>query len=402
MKMVKIESDEGSLNRDVISHILTRVPAKPLLSMKCISRGWNRIISSPSFIKDQLKNTKLVLNGFIVQDRYMFCKHDVKTISYIPVEPKNAAKVVHHKVFAFLPEDVVLLASCKGIVCCRSCLPSPNPTMYLCNPSNKDWIQLNWPPQSDITDSIALAFDFEPSKFKLVRVKRVQKNHDDYDDDDNDEEEEEDESFYFTFELYSSETKAWKKSNEICDCNDGLIKNKGVYIGGVLHWLTEGDQIIAFNVEKELSLMISVPVPACEFRTVPQACIGEYEGRLHYVQVSEQGLHVWCLDSLEDYFEFKWVLKHCKLLEDFEAEYPRLFLNLRNRVLESDDTNPWMNPLGFKDGKLLIKVSAELYIYDMKNDKIAHACSFLQLNPQSLSHPTVFPHSLTLVSLKDP
>jgi F-box interacting protein len=399
MKMLKVDNEndsEGCLNRDVIFDILSRVPAKPLLTMKCISRGWHSIISNRSFIKAQLQNTQLDLNGFIVQDRYMMSKRDIKTVSYIPVESKNSAKVVHHTVFSFLPEDVVVLASYKGIVCCRSCLPSPNPTIYVCNPSIREWIQLKWSPPCDITESIALAFDFdfEPSKFKLVRVKRIELNNDEDEDEDEDEED-----FFFTFELYCSETKTWRKSAEICNCKDDLIKNRGIYIGGFLHWLTEGDQILTFDVEKEMSLLIPVPVPpANEFRTVA-ACIGEYEGILHYVQVSEQGLHVWCL---EDLYEFKWILKHCKVLEDFEAEYPRFFLNLKNRVLESQDTtNPWMNPLGFKDGKLLIKVSAELYIYDMKKDKMAHACSFLQLKPQSMSHPTVFPLSLTLVSLKD-
>ncbi|CAJ2648299.1 unnamed protein product [Trifolium pratense] len=393
MKMIKVDNNEneGCLNTDVIFDILSRVLAKPLLSMKCISREWHNIISNRSFIKAQLQNTKLDLNGFIVQDRYMISKRDIKTVSYIPVESKNGAKVVHQMVFGFLPEDVVVLASCKGIVCCRSCLPSPNPTIYVCNPSNREWIQLKWSPPCDITESIALAFDFdfEPSKFKLVRVKCIELNNN-----------EDEGDFFFTFELYCSETKAWRKSTEICNCKDDMIKNRGIYIGGFLHWLTEGDQILTFDVEKEMSLLIPVPVPPANELRIVAACIGEYEGRLHYVQVSEQGLHVWCL---EDLFEFKWILKDCKLLENFEVEYPRFFFNLKNRVLESseDTTNPWMNPLCFKDGKLLIKVSAELYIYDMKKDKMVHACSFLQLKPQSMSHPTVFPFSLTLVSLKD-
>ncbi|CAI8615871.1 unnamed protein product [Vicia faba] len=404
MKMIKLGNEsEECLNSDIIDDILSRIPAKPLLGMKCISRRWQAIISNPSFIKSQLQKAELLLDGFIVQDGYMLSRQDVKTVTYIPVMSKNEdPPVVHHKVFTFLPEQVVVLASCKGIVCCRSLLPSPNPSLYLCNPLIREWIQFNCPIQSHVTDSIALLYDFEPSRFKLVRVKRCEKEVWEEEEEESQSESEEG-SFFFTFELYSSETKTWRKSQETCDCNHDLIKNKGVYIGGVLHWLTEGDKIITFNVEKELCLLISVPVPASQFRSVPEACIGEHEGKLHYVQVSENGLHVWYLDSLEDYFDFKWILKHFKTLEDFEQEHPRRFLNLKKRVSERVimDTNPWMSPLGFQDGKSLIKVSSELYIYDMKSDKTDHACSFRQLNPQSMSPSTVFPHSLTLVSLND-
>ncbi|KAJ1400388.1 F-box-like domain superfamily [Sesbania bispinosa] len=379
---------QSFLNNDIMFDVLSRIPAKLLLGLKCISRDWHHTISSRAFIKAQLENTGLVLTGFILQEKFMWCKVDIKAVNYIPVETIGAR--VQHMVFNFLPEEVVVLASCKGIVCCRSCLPSREPTIYVCNPSNKEWIQLKWPAH-DRRESIALAFDFEPSKdsidisykFKLVRVKQVENME---------------EELFFTFELYSSETRTWRKSNEICQCHSNLIKNKGIYIGGVLHWLTDDDQVLTFDVEKELSWLISVPVPSLEFRTVPEACIGESEGRLHYVQVSEEGLHVW---YLEDYYEFKWTLKHSKSLEEIEGEYPHFFLNLKNRVSErvSLDSSPWMNPLGFKDGVLLMKVSANLFMYDIKKNKMAQACSILDLNPQSTSNPTVLPHSLSLVPL---
>ncbi|XP_045807501.1 F-box protein At5g65850-like [Trifolium pratense] len=251
MKMVKVDNENESevcLNSDIIFDILSRIPAKPLLSMKCVSKVWKNIISNCSFIKAQLQNAQLDLNGFIFQDGYMLGKYDRKTVSYIPVESKNAAKV-YQGIFKFLQEDVAVLATYKGIFCCRSCLPSLNPTIYVCNPLNEAWIKLEWSPPFDIKESIALVFDFEPSKFKLVRV-RTELNND-----------EDEEDFFFTFELYCSETKTWRKSAEICNCKDGLIKNRGIYAGGFLHWLTEGDQILTFDVEKETSLLIPVPLP---------------------------------------------------------------------------------------------------------------------------------------------
>ncbi|XP_061364258.1 F-box protein At5g49610-like [Gastrolobium bilobum] len=376
------------VNSDILFDVLSRIPVKALLGLKCICRVWHRIISSRSFIKAQMENTEHVLTGFIYQEKFEFCNEDIEIVSYIPVETRGAK--VGHMVFNFLPEDVVILASCNGLVCCGSCFPFQEPTLYICNPSIKEWIKVEWPSHHRI-ENVALAFD--PSKdsidistkFKLVRVKQ---------------DENRDERLYLTFELYSSETGAWRKSNEICQCNNNLIKNKGIYIEGVLHWLTDGDQVLTFDVEKELSWLISVPIPTLEFRTIPEACIGESEGKLHYVLVSEEGLHVW---YLEDYYEFKWTLKHYKSLEEIEGEYPRFFLNLKNRVSQrvSVDTNSWMNPLGFKDGVLLMKVRAHIYMYDINNNnnKMTQACSIEDLNSKCTWCPTILPHSLSLIPL---
>ena len=41
-------------------------------------------------------------------------------------------------------------------------------------------------------------------------------------------EEEEEEGLYYTFEVYSSESGAWTQSNEICRCNNDLVKKKSV------------------------------------------------------------------------------------------------------------------------------------------------------------------------------
>jgi hypothetical protein len=52
--------------------------------------------SNSSFIKAHLQNTQLVLNSYIVQDKYMINKRDMKMVSYnVLVESKNGVKVVY-------------------------------------------------------------------------------------------------------------------------------------------------------------------------------------------------------------------------------------------------------------------------------------------------------------------
>lgn len=388
------------LNNDIFFDVLSLIPVKTLLGLKCISKEWHRIISTRSFVRAQMEKSELIISGFIFQEKFMWTNEDIKTMSYINIpqlghhNTRSTKAKVHQKIFAFLPEQVVVLASCNGLICCRSCcFSSPTePTLYICNPTNKEWICLDCV-NYDKNESIALAFDpFKhpvdiSTKFNLVRVKQVG----------NENKKDEDE-LYFTFEIYLSETRSWKKSTEICHCSNSLIKNKGIYIGGILHWLTDGDQVLTFDHENEISWLISAPVPSTEFRTIPEACIGESTGILHYVMVSEEGLHVW---YLEDYYELKWALKFWKSLEEIEGENSRFFCNLKNRVLqrESVDVNPWVDPLGFKDGVLLMKVCANLYLYDIEKNLMAEACNLQELNSNFLPYPTVIPYSMSLVPL---
>jgi hypothetical protein len=378
----------GFFNSDLPHNVLSRLPTKTLLGLKCVSKGWHKVISERSFIQDQLQKHKPIVSGFIFQGKYQWCNEDIKIVSYIPVESKVSQ--VQQMVFDFLPEVVVILASCNGLVCCRSCFPAQDPAIYVCNPSNKQWIRLN-SATPDQHSTIGLVFDpaRDPvnisTKFKLVRVKQLKI------------EEKEEEELYYTFEVYSLETGTWTKSNEICHCNSNLVKNKSVYVGGILHWQTNGDKVLTYHVENELSWLISVPVPATEFNTIPEACIGDSEGKLHYVMISEEGLHIW---FLEDYFEIQWTLKYSKSLLEIEEEHPR-FYNLHERVTQrvTYDMDPWMVPLAFKDGLLLMRVSAKLYLYHIETGMMKEACTLAKLGPNSMYCPVVLPYSMSLVPL---
>lgn len=109
------------------------------------------------------------------------------------------------------------------------------------------------------------------------------------------------------------------------------------------------------------------------------------------------GLHIW---FLEDYFEFKWTLGHSKSLQEIEEEHPR-FCNLHQRVAQrvTCDMDPGMVPLAFKDGLLLIRVSAKLYFYHIDAFKMKEACTLSKLGPSSLFCLVVLPYSTSLLLL---
>uniref|UniRef100_A0A7N2LEN1 F-box protein At3g26010-like beta-propeller domain-containing protein n=1 Tax=Quercus lobata TaxID=97700 RepID=A0A7N2LEN1_QUELO len=63
----------------------------------------------------------------------------------------------------------------------------------------------------------------------------------------------------YSFVIYSSETGKWKTSLEVCYCKDELHENKHIYINGRFYWLTSNQNIITFEVDEELSGVITVP-----------------------------------------------------------------------------------------------------------------------------------------------
>ncbi|KAL5746897.1 hypothetical protein ACOSQ2_024194 [Xanthoceras sorbifolium] len=374
------------LNKDVAFNVLSRLPTKLLLGLKCVCKGWQQLLCDCDFMKVQSQKREQ-MSGFFFQQRFQWCPDDIKTITYIPAEFKCSG--LNRTVFSFLPEDVVMLASCNGLVCCRSCVPFDDPAIYVCNPVNKEWIKLNWT-RADRDSHIALAFDpcqnaMERSiDFKLVQVHQFEATPD---------------NLYFSFDIYSSDTGAWRMSKEICQCDDKLYKNKGIFIGGVLHWLTDGDKILTFNIENELAWLIAVPLSSAQFESITGSCIGESDGQLYFVMVSEDGLHVWLQ---QDSFEFKWTLKHAQTLEAMEAEHPHFLYNLRERVTRRPfyDSEPWMDPLAFKDGYLLMKVCDKIYLYHVETNKMKKVCTLSELGANFTFSPIVLPYSLSMVPLK--
>ncbi|KAK1584400.1 hypothetical protein Q3G72_032713 [Acer saccharum] len=384
----EVETEEmdnfGFVNRDMAINVLSRLPTKLLFGLKCVCKGWHQLLCDRDFTKVQSQKREQI-SGFFFQQRFQWCPYDIRTIAYIPAEFIG----LNQTVFSFLPEDVVVLASCNGLVCCRSCVPCNDPAIYVCNPVNREWIKLNWS-GPDRDSHVALAFDpcqnaMERSiNFKLVQVRHSEATLD---------------NLYFSFEIYSSDTGVWRMSKEICKCNDKLYKNKGIFIGGVLHWLTDGDNILTFNIENELAWLIAVPLSSIHFESITGSCIGESDGQLYYVIVSEEGLHVWLL---QDPFESKWTLKHAKTLEAMEAEHPSFLYNLRERVTHrpSLDSDPWMDPLAFKDGYLLMKVCDKIYIYHVETTQMKQACMLSELGGISASSPIVLPYSLSMIPVK--
>ncbi|XP_043711755.1 F-box protein At5g49610-like [Telopea speciosissima] len=374
----------GNSNDDILTEILSRLPTENLLGLKSVSKGWYRLISDLSFIRTQLERSQAI-SGFFFQERFHWCDEDIASSSYLPVGMEQT--VLQNTILDFLPEKVVLKSSSNGLICCRSCFPAEDPVIYVCNPSIKEWVKLNWA-KPDKKDSLALSFNplSHPvdicKEFKVVSIHQTETETDSC----------------LSFEIYSSETRAWKSLEVAFECCYNLIKNHGIIASGFLHWLTDGDHILAFNIEKEQVQLIELPSPTVPCKDLPEMCIGESGGYLHFVRISMAGLQIW---YLENYAEPGWVLKCSIQLDDLERENPQFLYKVSVKLARriTIDEISWMDPLAFQGDLLFMRVSAKVYLYHIETRKMKELCPLADLGRNSLVFPTVLPYSMSLVSL---
>nr|GLL46634.1 F-box protein At5g49610-like [Ipomoea trifida] len=211
-------------------------------------------------------------------------------------------------------------------------------------------------------------------------------------------EDEDEDGVQFSFNIYSSQTEVWTKSTEICVCGHNLQKKGCAFVEGVIFWLTNGDHILMFDPEKELSCLVMQPFPASQLNFRPGMCVGEAEGRLQYVLFSKDGLQLW---ELEDMFSSHWSVKHFISLEELEGENPKWKAQLSEK-LESHlttDTFPWINPLSFKDTTLLLRISTDIYAFNFDTKKAKLLCPYSALGPNYMFSPIVIPYTMSLVPI---
>ncbi|KAJ4713676.1 F-box protein [Melia azedarach] len=355
----------GSLNNDIWSSVLSRLAVKDLIRLRCVCKGWYQLISDPVFRRVHLRKGKPISGFFFTVEfvqNYNLSAEVAETMAYLPLKLGSG---LYQPDFNFLPEDIKVLASCNGLIFCRSSIVSRDSAFYICNPLNKEWIRLNLN-EPDIMDDIGLAFDpcqnFTDSltNFKLVSVQKFETGS---------------EGPYFQFNVYSYDAGFMKTIQKILHHGGHVYKKEIIFVNGMLHWLTISGEILAFNVVDGESSIVSVPfedVPA-DGERLHACCIGESHDKLQYVMIFNNGLDIW---SLEDYAESKWNLQYSRSVNAIMEE---------NQSLHNRSEYMWpMIPLVFKDKYLLLEATS-IYLYNIETRKMDEVFPLSQLPEHTTS-----------------
>ncbi|PIA24838.1 hypothetical protein AQUCO_19700004v1 [Aquilegia coerulea] len=336
----------GSSNDDIRIEVLSRVPVKSLLTSKCVSKRWQGIISETSLQRLHCQRTKPVISGFFFQDMFDEMQH------------------VNN-----------------GLICFRN-FGIGAQFVFICNPLKREFLQIKGSKGINGRRLRGLGFAFDPlcysldgtPSFKIVSVSKKK-------------------GFVFSFHIYSSKVREWRLSEEIYydDC-DLSLGGRGIFAGGVFYWLTGGNVVMAFDLEKGKSKCIDLPVPRIQRNEgLCEMCIGESEGCFYYILITDADLRVWVLNS-----EHRWLLKHSISLTAIQEQHPN-FLYKEGKIASGIVVGglilpTWIEPIAFKDANLLVKlrcrfnyerggleVCTKTYLYNLDAGTMKELCVLEEL-----------------------
>ncbi|XP_004292856.1 PREDICTED: F-box protein At5g07610-like [Fragaria vesca subsp. vesca] len=225
---------------DLIAEILARVPARPLVRFKCVSKHWLSLISDPKFChRHTLQNPRSSVSAVFPKTSF-----GSTALSFIHLDhgrPRSNQSSANCNPLKFVPNEITVIQSCNGLfLCCP--MGTSRSSYYVLNPTTNQFSTLM--PQAgeaaattygqsyvrDLTQ--ALAFDPSRSPHYKVLVFWIIHRQDYY------------------IEIYSSETKSWRLVTFSMPLHF-IISDGGVYWNGAVHWLGWDKNLWYYHIDDE-------------------------------------------------------------------------------------------------------------------------------------------------------
>lgn len=354
------------LTDDLVIEILQRLPVKPLLRCKSVSKPWLSLISSPSFIKSQLSfaiatttasaanqtliahssDTLLSLINLASQQTvahldFPFSEADEPPVSqgdvsdpYISIINAACRQLLiqfPEREGLCLSDDALLVGSACGIVCVRSRCDN----LYLWNPATKQSKIIPSPKLDSgvFRDSLGFGFDQIGDDFKIVRVVLP----------------------YLYAEVYSANMNVWRLVEVEPIDMPGLNNDFEVCLNGFLCSVGSRHGMMTFDLNKEV-FTCGIKLPATTFGTSfedikgfgANARITDFNDCISVIIYKNYGngckINLWMLDDEACFrrggFEASWTL-----MLNIDVSLPVLFVhgyfNSGDILLLLDDDDDW-------------------------------------------------------------
>ncbi|PIA43098.1 hypothetical protein AQUCO_02000505v1 [Aquilegia coerulea] len=409
-----MEKDRFS-DHDTAIEILSRLPVESIADLKCTSKRWLEIFSDPSFINAHFQRSAKAVSGLFVQG-IIYCTGclnyvDFPIVDYISMEKEEGCHKFCQTTLDFLPEKVSIIASCNGILLCRSFFEMiyedhchwrgdtkdvpMEIVLYVCNPFTKEWTTFK--PKGKYEKRCCFGFAYDPygstlvnpaktyARFQVVMVQPPSKLG----------------KYPYLFRVYSSQTGTWRLSKEVCYLPNVIHPHQGCFVEGVYFWMTTGHSILTFDFKQEKSQVIPLPGPELIHGGETGMCLGVSEGDVHYVCLNKYDLMVWTLKH--DISGCKWVLKHSKPAREIR-HHSYNSMHMPDPLRKTDESiktnNSIIHPYAFRDDILFMNAAYTMCTYNIKTGLIEEdLCSSLELGNLSFP-PIVIPYSKSLLGVQ--
>ncbi|XP_059646514.1 F-box protein CPR1-like [Cornus florida] len=236
----------SDLHVDVIADILSRLPVKPLLRFRCVSKSWCALIDSQHFIRSHL-NRSIETN---TNRSIIYMENELYSLNLDSVDDDGTVVLDHP--LKNEEEDTELIGSCDGVLC----LFNSHKDIALWNPSTRKHHQLpvapiDFPRKRRVYQNTVYGFGYDSvnDDYKVMRVIEYFRNGDD--------------SFESEVKVYSLKLNLWRRVQDfpyhLWDGENALLAN------GSLHW------VVCRRPDSDRSRLIAAfDFGVEEYRLVPQ------------------------------------------------------------------------------------------------------------------------------------
>lgn len=332
-----ISAQDVVSNDDLLSEILSYVPARRLICFKLVSKQWLSLITSTGFsllhyrqCRCTSRTSAIFLESEVLHRKLGDLTHMVYVHLNSDQSHKNPFRYGTFSHDTFDPNKVLILQSCNGLLLCRTgiavtyVLQHPRPMFYyyVYNPTTNQLanIEINWCNQVTIHASVLV---FDPSKsphykvvFCLHSPHMSQRSR--------------------RFMIYQSETKTWKFSALGSFLPPiTLAMFNFAYFKGSIYWITSSkvvNLVLSYNVDEDT--LATLPRPPQKVSSSRRSFyIGESAGYLHIAEVFA------CAASSVDVYQLNpdhsgWFLKFKVDLDKLSKDLPEMCHNVHTYVNE--------------------------------------------------------------------
>lgn len=325
MELVKAAEAVASVD-DLLLEILFRLPVKPLLRFKTVSKHWLSLITNPKFSLNHSINhcPNPALGLFLpcpssspeINPEFEYIHFDIHN----PITSPPFTKLE----FAKDSAGITILQSCNGLLLCSSFrAQEPKCCYYVYNPTTKQFFILPKPDglcggtetdHSRMVHGAILAFN--PAKsphYKVIFVRGSNLG-----------------PAYYQIEIYSSESGSWRISGDPFSADDLNFQN-GVYWNGSVHWIsnhigTNNTSPLYFNPDQEMVKEFPLPEITPNNNYVGGAYkigfFGESNDHLHLIPTNQFENDFNVYELKRDYSE--WFVKYNVDLIALSNTFPRI------------------------------------------------------------------------------
>ncbi|XP_027351270.1 F-box/kelch-repeat protein At3g23880-like [Abrus precatorius] len=308
------------LPHELVEQILSYIPAKALMRLRCVSKAWNDLVLDPTFVKLHLQRSSKNIHMLytwkpLALEGFRCCPYAMQSIPVQRLLESPSLAIDGSEIPCEFTNNIThVIGTCNGLVCLRVIVLSPVNDKY-----GKIYIRL-WNPATRITShvspplelqllSVTLGFGYDDSSdtYKVLALVMVQRSTD------------------RELTVHCLGDKCWRKIASI-PTNSMILQYKGHFLSGTLNWMARHGSrkhvIFSFDLRKETYRYFSIPEAQKTTRTISAElgilkgclCLGaynRYETHFALWQMKEYGVEEsWTLlmKTIRLYFQIDSVL----------------------------------------------------------------------------------------------